>query len=69
MRDKPKALPRQKPERKPKPLGRIIEARQPAASQAFDKKKSARSTQAANQAADRLLREMDEFLKQAGRKP
>ena len=79
MRDKPKA-----PRRKPKPLARMMDARgvggaatrgqgdarhaSPAQPE-FDQKKSARSTRQANQAADRLLREMDAFLKNADRKP
>ena len=69
MRDKPNAPPRPKRTRKAKPLGRMIEARQPAPEQPFDRKKSERVTRGANQAADRLLREMDAFLKNAGRKP
>ena len=63
MRDKPKPTLRDSLKRKPQLLTKPLTK----PDQAFDAKRSRRSTRAANDAADRLLREMDEFLKQAGR--
>ena len=60
MRTKPKA-----PARKPREdLVDIIESRQP-----HDAAKSERTSRRAREAADKLLREMDEFVRNAARKP
>ncbi len=59
MRTKPKP-----PVRKPrKDLVDIIEQRQP-----YDAAKSERTNRRAREAADKLLREMDEFVRNADRK-
>lgn len=60
MRTKPKV-----PARKPrKDLVDIIESRQP-----YDAAKGERTKRRAREAADKLLREMDEFVRNAARKP
>lgn len=59
MRETPKTPLRKSLKRKPKPVLAPSDA-------PFDAKRSARSTRAANQAADRLLREMDAFLEHTG---
>ena len=66
MRDKTKSLgPKAPPRRKPKQLAKMMDERHsPISTPGFDQKKSERATRQANQAADRLLREMDAFLKQ-----
>lgn len=51
--------PRPPPRKKAKSFVDIIEARQP-----YDKSKTERSKRRAIEAADRLMREMDDFLKQ-----
>ena len=60
MPAKPKA-----PARKPrKDLVDIIESRQP-----YDTAKAERTNRRAREAADKLLRDMDEFVRNAARKP
>ena len=59
MRTKPK-LPARKPR---KDLVDIIEQRQP-----YDAAKTERTSRRAREAADKLLREMDEFVRNADRK-
>lgn len=60
MRSKPKPAAARK---QPKPLGPLIDAKLP-----YDKQRAKVSTKRASEAADRLLREMDEVLKHLDRK-
>ena len=52
------------PRKKPKPLADLVDAKLP-----FDRQKARKTNRRAIQAADRLLREIDDFLKQTPRKP
>lgn len=60
MRSKPKDV---GPRKEPKRLGPLVDAKLP-----YDKQRGKVSTKRASEAADKLLREMDEVLKHLDRK-